>query len=68
MRCRPRFLNSSSVASAGARPLALRPWILWSFAEYTIAKRSPPGPFIVGSTTDSTAAAVTAASIALPPP
>src|SRR3954462_10703804 len=32
-----------------------------------MAKRSPPAPFIVGSTTESTAGAVTAASIALPP-
>ena len=32
-----------------------------------MAKRSPPAPFIVGSTTASTAAAVTAASMALPP-
>src|SRR3954467_12655426 len=32
-----------------------------------MANRSPPGPFIVGSTTERTAAAVTAASMALPP-
>src|SRR5947199_400817 len=32
-----------------------------------MAKRSPPGPFIVGSTTERTAAAATAASTALPP-
>src|SRR5258708_3808328 len=32
-----------------------------------MAKRSPPMPFMVGSTTARTAAAVTAASIALPP-
>src|SRR6478735_8276647 len=32
-----------------------------------MAKRSPPTPFIVGSTTASTAAAVMAASTALPP-
>src|SRR4051812_43817403 len=32
-----------------------------------MANRSPPAPFIVGSTTESTAAAVTAASMALPP-
>src|SRR6185503_9582914 len=32
-----------------------------------MANRSPPAPFIVGSTTARTAAAVTAASIALPP-
>src|SRR5207247_2486070 len=49
------------------RPLALSPYSLWSFADQTRANRSPPIPVIGGSTTLSTAAAVTAASMALPP-
>ena len=62
-----RRRNSSGVAARAERPLALSPRTCFVFASYTIAKRSPPGPFIVGSTTERTAAAVTAASIALPP-
>src|SRR2546430_1406438 len=49
------------------RPLALSPYSLWSLAAQTMANRSPPIPVIGGSTTLSTAAAVTAASTALPP-
>ena len=49
------------------RPLALSPYSLWSLADQTMANRSPPIPVIGGSTTLSTAAAVTAASTALPP-
>ena len=67
MRFTPRFANSSGVAARPARPLALSPASRFAFGSYTIANRSPPIPFIVGSTTERTAAAVTAASIALPP-
>ena len=50
-----------------ARPLALSPTSLCSFADHTMVNMSPPGPVIIGSTSPSTAAAVTAASMALPP-
>ena len=53
--------------SEPARPLALRATSFCSLATQTIANMSPPIPVIIGSTTLSTAAAVTAASIALPP-
>lgn len=49
------------------RPLPFRPTNFFSLADQSRAKRSPPAPVIIGSTTLSTAAAVTAASIALPP-
>ena len=43
------------------------PTSLCSLADQTMANMSPPIPVICGSTTFSTAAAVTAASIAFPP-
>ncbi len=64
---RPRPSSVSRVMSAPARPLALMATRRCSFATHTIANMSPPIPVIIGSVTDSTAAAVTAASIALPP-
>ena len=48
----------------GARPLALSAWISAASASQTSAKRSPPGLTIIGSTTQSTAAAAIAASAA----
>src|SRR5438876_10295183 len=50
-----------------ARPLPLSPYSRRSLADHTMANMSPPIPVICGSTTLSTAAAVTAASTALPP-
>jgi len=67
MRVRPRFTSSSRVISAPARPLAFSPMSFFSLPTQTTANMSPPMPTIIGSTTVSTAAAVTAASIALPP-
>ena len=52
---------------APARPLALSPTMRCSSASQMIANMSPPTPVIIGSTTLSMAAVVTAASIALPP-
>jgi hypothetical protein len=62
-----RARKASTVAARGARPLALSPCSRPDLASYTMAKRSPPTPVIVGSVTDSTATAATAASIAFPP-
>ena len=56
---------ASGSAAAGARPLALRP--VSSPSRQTSAKQSPPMPVDIGSTTQSTAAAASAASTALPP-
>ena len=67
MCVRPRFTNSSRVISDPARPLALSATRCFSLALQMSANMSPPMPVIIGSTTESTAAAVTAASIALPP-
>ena len=67
IRFRPRASSASRVMSAPARPLALIATSRCSFATHTVANMSPPMPVIIGSVTDSTAAAVTAASIALPP-
>ncbi len=64
----PRLAISASASGcteAGARPLAFSPWAVCP--SQTIAKRSPPIPVENGSTTHSIAAAVTAASTALPP-
>src|SRR5580693_4404791 len=59
--------RNSGVSFAGAQPLALSPYNLPVFVSYTMAKRSPPIPFIIGSTTPITAFVATAASMALPP-
>ncbi len=56
---------ASGSAAAGARPLAFSP--VSSPSRQTSAKQSPPTPVDIGSTTHSTAAAASAASIALPP-
>jgi hypothetical protein len=61
------LISSSRVASAPARPLALSATSLCSFAIHTIANMSLPRLVIIGSVTVRTAAAVTAASMALPP-
>jgi hypothetical protein len=53
--------------SEPARPLAFSATSFWSLASQTIANMSPPMPVMCGSVTLSTAAAVTAASTALPP-
>ena len=58
-------VSESGSSDAGARPLEFRPWARPS--SQTIEKRSPPMPVDMGSHTHSTAAAVTAASTALPP-
>jgi len=66
VRC-PRASTASRVMRRPARPLEFKPYSLRSFADHTMANMSPPIPVIIGSATFSTAAAVTAASIALPP-
>src|SRR5438552_14346723 len=63
----PFASSASRVMRLPARPLALSPYSLRSLADHTMANMSPPMPVIGGSTTFSTAAAVTAASTALPP-
>ena len=63
----PSSRSRSRLAAWGEHPLAFSPRVRPLAASCTIANRSPPTPVIVGSTTDRTAAAVTAASIALPP-
>lgn len=63
----PRAASASASARAPARPLEFNAVRLPVFPSRTSAKRSPPTPVIVGSTTASVAAAVTAASTALPP-
>ena len=55
------------MADAGDRPLAFNPTSFLDFESHTIAKRSPPKPHDMGSTTPSTALAAMAASTALPP-
>ncbi len=64
---RPRPRISSRVARYGERPLAFSPKSFPLRASHTIAKRSPPTPQDIGSTTPSTAFAVMAASTAFPP-
>ena len=66
VRC-PRASRASRVIKRPARPLEFRPYSLRSFDDHTRANMSPPMPVIIGSVTLSTAAAVTAASTALPP-
>src|SRR5882762_6750047 len=63
----PFASSASRVMRLPARPLLLSPYSLRSVADHTMANMSPPIPVIGGSTTLSTAAAVTAASTALPP-
>ena len=65
-RC-PRLISSSRVMSEPERPEALRPTRRFSRADHRMANMSPPIPVMWGSTRLSTAAAVTAASMALPP-
>jgi hypothetical protein len=55
----------SGVQAAGERPEALRP--ARSLPSQTIAKRSEPMPFEIGSTMVSAIAAPSAASTAFPP-
>ena len=64
---RPFDLKRSIVAAAGERPLAFKPTSFLVLESQTIAKRSPPRPHDIGSTTPSTALAAMAASTALPP-
>src|SRR5207253_2217873 len=63
----PFASSASRVMRLPARPLPLSPYNRRSLADHTMANMSPPIPVICGSTTLSTAAAVTAASTALPP-
>ena len=63
----PRAASVSRVMREPARPLALSATSFRSFASHTMANMSPPIPVMCGSVTLSTAAAVTAASIAFPP-
>ena len=63
----PWACSRSRVAPCGERPLAFKPRVRPVAASWTMANRSPPTPVIVGSTTDRTPAAATAASMALPP-
>jgi dolichol-phosphate mannosyltransferase len=63
----PFPVSASRVIREPERPLALSPTRRRSRADQRIAKRSPPMPVMCGSTRLSTAAAVTAASTALPP-
>src|SRR5438445_8522990 len=63
----PFASSASRVMRLPARPLPLSPYSRRSLADHTMANMSPPIPVICGSTTLSTAAAVTAASTALPP-
>src|SRR5689334_14581836 len=64
---KPRASSVSRVMSDPARPLALSATSLPSRASQARANMSPPIPVMCGSVTLRTAAAVTAASIALPP-
>src|SRR5277367_6029558 len=52
---------------AGAHPLAFNPYSFPVFASYTITNKSPPIPFIIGSTTPIIAFVAIAASTAFPP-
>src|SRR5438034_9522089 len=57
---------SSDVCSSDL-PLAFSPYSLLAFASYTRANKSPPIPFIIGSTTPIMAFVAMAASTAFPP-
>ena len=71
MPCETRVRFRSSIVSRfisePLRPVAFKPYSFLSRADQIIANRSPPTPVMLGSTTASTAAAVTAASTAFPP-
>jgi hypothetical protein len=58
---------ASMVSALADQPLAFRAYIFFSFGSHTMAKRSPPMPFIIGSMTPTAAFAAIAASTALPP-
>ena len=62
----PALAYHSAVAALGALPEALNA-IGFCPGLAMMAKQSPPIPVMAGSTTQSTAEAVTAASTALPP-
>src|SRR5439155_241080 len=55
------------VRPSGARPEALSPASFFAFGSHTIANRSPPSPFAVGSMSPRQAFTAIAASTALPP-
>src|SRR5262252_7763577 len=63
---KPRALNPPDVSPVAAQPPAFKPWIA-PFDSAIITNRSPPMPFISGSTTPMTALAAMAASTAWPP-
>jgi hypothetical protein len=67
MLVRLRCASASRVISEPERPLPFSPYSRAARADHTIANMSPPMLTMCGSTTVSTAAAATAASIALPP-
>src|SRR5262245_45204047 len=62
----PSAASAAIDSPAAAQPPAFKPWSAPSASE-TIAKRSPPMPFISGSPTPITALAAMAASTAWPP-
>ena len=64
---RPCDSNSSMLAALGARPLPFSATTSLRLAFQIKAKRSPPTPVDIGSTTFKVAAVATAASTALPP-
>ncbi len=57
----------SAVSANGERPQALRPYSFLVFGSQTIANRSPPTPFAVGSMSPRQAFTAIAASTAEPP-
>jgi hypothetical protein len=57
----------SALSASGERPQAFRPCSFFSFGSQTIANRSPPMPFAVGSISPRHAFTAIAASTALPP-
>ena len=63
---KPELRSQSSVAAMAARPDPLRP-VTCPSGRPTSTKQSPPMPVMCGSVMHRTAAAVTAASAALPP-
>src|SRR5882724_3040037 len=63
----PLLLTNSMLMALGAQPLALRAYNFRVFASQYETIRSPPTPFIIGSTTPITAFAAMAASTAEPP-
>src|SRR5262249_50690908 len=64
---KPLLLINSILIALGAQPLALRAYSFPLFASQYMTNRSPPTPFIIGSTTPTTALAAIAASTAEPP-